>query len=189
MPGRASYELPVGGRAGRGRGRGARGRGAGARGRAAAGRGDAGSDSDEDEPRLPVTPEKQAELLGDYIELAPKYWRNVSAGDQVRYYTKIDGGFRYGGIVRIARFKSQSRTSPERELMLLGGANSMKKTWAVGWDTILRLYIIPSVPLMVMHDNLKETLETINGNIQQVAAAVKKLDTRLKAVEAKVGLR
>ena len=73
--------------------------------------------------------------------------------------------------------------------MLLGGANSMKKTWAVGWDTILRLYIIPSVPLMVMHDNLKETLETINGNIQQVAAAVKKLDTRLKAVEAKVGLR
>lgn len=188
MAGRTArkFELPSG--RGRGAGRG-RGRGRGSADAAAAPAHEDGSDEDEPEDAPAVTPEKQRELLQGYIELSPRYWGNLSTGDQIRYYVKDSGEFRYGGIVQIPRFKSNSRTAPETDLMLIKKAARWSKPWAVKWDNILKIYIIPSVSLMVMHHNLQTTITTINSNIQQLADAFRALDKRLQKVEARLGPR
>ncbi len=177
----SNFELPAKGKdtVARG-GRGGQG-GRGGRGGAAAAK----------KPAAPViSPQAQAELLKDYVQLEPKYWKNLNVGAQMRYITRTDNGseeFRIGGIVKISRFRGRSKTALEKEFLLLRSATSADRSWAVAWDSLLKIYILPDVSLVVMRDNLQATLATLNENLSRIATGYKRLDERLKKIETRIG--
>lgn len=181
MPGR-SYELPVGrgrgGRQGRGRGR--------ARGRAGAAGAEAGAAPAP--PRQPITPEKQAELLRDYIELDRRYWPNLQAGTRIRYFRAGPDGFRSGGVVRIPKMQSQNKVGPTHDIMLLANPFNDSETWGVKWGEVERIFIHPDISLVVMKDNLAGVLERMQGKVDrnfrsvlQTVEALQKENAALRA--------
>lgn len=185
MPGR-SYELPVG----RGRG-GRQGRG---RGRAAAAAAEAGAAPGAAPPRQPITPEKQAELLRDYIELDRRYWPNLQSGTRIRYFRAGPDGFRSGGVVRIPKMQSQNKVGPTHDIMLLANPFNGRETWGVKWDEVERIFIHPDVSLVVMKDNLAGVLERMQGkvdrNFRSVLQTIEALQKENAALRAEmIGVR
>lgn len=170
------FELPTG------RGQGGRGRGGrGARGARGAKQGGAA----EEKKEYIVPPEKQREFLREYVELPAKFWRGLRAGNQIRYVDG-EGRFRPGGTIKIVRLKSGSRTSEEKESMILINPVT-SQTWGLAWNNISKIYLLPDVSLMFMKDNLQGALQGMIANMEMIAKKLADLEGRVAACEQALG--
>lgn len=133
------------------------------------------------------TAEEQAERLENYITIPKEHWALVHYGRHVRYITRA-GAFRIGGFVARNPFDTASKgsTVKKRYIKLQNGFNPRANNyaeWLVAYEDLAALYVKPDAVSMTVQKNVEDALRTLNANVSQLAAFVKKLQQRLRALE------
>ena len=126
------------------------------------------------------TEAEQAQKLVGYIEISEPYWEHIRFNSHVRYYSKT-GGFRPGGFVVEnpgARVEAGSAEPAKKVIRLKNGFTPQAMTWAVEYDDIERIFVKADAVVLELKHDFDRALESINANMQKLAAHIVSLRDR-----------
>lgn len=136
------------------------------------------------------SPEKQRELLANYMYLDRAQWGMLKSGDSVRYVT-TDGNFRSGGVIHSVSFVNpkapRAAGEPGRAMISMRSSVSDKSPgWVVPWDTVQDIYYAIPAAVSVLQQSVEANILTIDSNIHKLVAALQKLQASVVDIERRL---
>jgi len=143
-------------------------------------------------PRVFSQREQEDKLTG-YLEVDRNVWPQIRYGTHIRYYLKT-GEFRTGGFVAKNPFEVvvsddnsiKSNGGKKTYIKIQNGFNEKLKgfyQWIAAYDDIDKIYIKPDAGVLTMVHTLEGIVNTLNENIQKLAAAAKMMERRISQLE------
>lgn len=149
------------------------------------------------------TQSEQNDKLIGYLEIPPDLWPSIKCGSHIRYITK-DNEFRPGGFVLKNPFSYKGSVDILKPSVEITGINPEVgervgfrlqnyfnkqspdyTTWTVAYDDIMKLYLKVDASIRTVVQSLENTIESVNINMRKITEYVKRMDERLKKLEAK----
>lgn len=126
------------------------------------------------------TPEEEAKLIENFVEVDKCYWKYLKQGDIIRIYNS-EGKFRKGGVVVVAKYIPKGKQEEDASIKLCAeNTNSTYFTWYVKYNLISKLLVHPTIAQV----RIKEAMLTMNDNMTVLLKELKELKKRVKALEA-----